>query len=162
MPHELSDKQLQRLLNAPRIGVLTTTRRDGSPASTPVWFKYHEGELLIQTGDGLPKVNNIRRDPRICLVVQDERPPYKAVSFYGNAEIRPQLKWLDDGMPRRYLGLVGAIGYRQAAKEQIQEGGDPVVIALRPERTVSFDYGAETPAVGKVWLWLKRFLPRSL
>jgi len=162
VPDDLTAKQLQQLLDGPRIGVLTTTRRDGSPASNPVWFKYHEGELLIQTGDRLPKVNNIRRDPRICLLVQDERPPYKAVSFYGKAEIRPRLDWLDAELPRRYLGAIGALGYRQAAKSQIQEGVTPVVIALRPERTVSFDYGAQTPTVGKAWLWLKRFLPRSL
>jgi hypothetical protein len=45
---------------------ITTFRKDGSPASTPVWVVSDDPHrLLIATGAGTWKVRRIRRDPHV-------------------------------------------------------------------------------------------------
>lgn len=45
---------------------ITTFRRDGSPASTPVWVVSDDPHrLLIATGAGTWKVRRIKRDPHV-------------------------------------------------------------------------------------------------
>lgn len=45
---------------------ITTFRRDGSPAATPVWVVSDDPHrLLIATGAGTWKVRRIRRDPHV-------------------------------------------------------------------------------------------------
>ena len=47
---------------------LTTFRRDGSAASTPVWVVSDDGErLLVWTGADTWKVKRIRRNPRVLV-----------------------------------------------------------------------------------------------
>jgi hypothetical protein len=53
---------------------LTTFRRDGSTASTPVWVVSDDGErLLVWTGENTWKVKRIRRDPRVLVAPSDYR-----------------------------------------------------------------------------------------
>ena len=53
---------------------LTTRRRDGSLASTPVWVVSDDGErLLVWTGARTWKVRRIRRDPRVLVAASDFR-----------------------------------------------------------------------------------------
>jgi len=55
------------------------------------------------------------------LIVTDEYAPYEAVIAYGTGEIAEPLEWLAHDLPRRYLGMVGAMGYESAAREQIEQ-----------------------------------------
>jgi hypothetical protein len=64
-------------------------------------------------------------------------------------------------MPRHYLGAIGAVGYRAAARQQIEQGPE-VAIVVRPERISTASFARETPLVGRVWLTLKRILPAWL
>jgi PPOX class probable F420-dependent enzyme len=53
---------------------LTTFRRDGSAASTPVWVVSDDGErLLVWTGANTWKVKRIRRDPHVLVAPSDYR-----------------------------------------------------------------------------------------
>jgi len=53
---------------------LTTRRRDGSLASTPVWVVSDDGErLLVWTAARSWKVRRIRRDPRVLVAASDFR-----------------------------------------------------------------------------------------
>jgi uncharacterized protein len=53
---------------------LTTFKRDGSTASTPVWVVTDDGRrLLVWTGAGTWKVKRIRRDPRVRVAASDSR-----------------------------------------------------------------------------------------
>jgi uncharacterized protein len=61
-------------LAAQRYISLTTFRRDGSAASTPVWVVSDDGKrLLIWTGAATWKVKRIRRDPRVQVAASDYR-----------------------------------------------------------------------------------------
>ena len=52
---------------------LTTYRRDGSPASTPVWFVIDEGRLFVWTSASSWKAKRLRRDPRARIAACDFR-----------------------------------------------------------------------------------------
>ncbi len=44
---------------------ITTFRRDGTPAATPVWFAERDGRLLAVTDAASGKVKRIRHHPRV-------------------------------------------------------------------------------------------------
>jgi uncharacterized protein len=52
---------------------LTTYRRDGSAASTPVWFVVDEGRLFVWTSASSWKAKRVRRDPRVRIAACDFR-----------------------------------------------------------------------------------------
>ncbi len=158
MPKRLSSQERERFLAGRHVAVLVTIGPDGAPVPTPVWYLYRDGRFYVRTELHAVKTENIQRDPRVSICIQDERPPYRALIAYGRAEVGAGLEWLADAIPQHYLGFVGAIGYRQAAQSQIERGPE-VALLVQPERFVSFDFTAETPLVGRLWLLLKRVLP---
>jgi len=65
---------------------LTTFRRDGSAASTPVWVVSDDGErLLVWTGAETWKVKRIRRDPRVRVAPSDARGRERGPRSEGTA-----------------------------------------------------------------------------
>ncbi len=158
MPARLSTSQRKRFLSGRHVAVLVTIRADGSPLPTPIWYLYRDGAFYFRTASNAIKTENIRRDPRVSICIQDERAPYKSVTVQGTAEIADSLDWLGSEIPRHYLGFVGAIGYRAAARALIEQGPE-VMLVVRPEHMTSSDFSAETPLAGLIWLWFKRVLP---
>ncbi|MDE3096272.1 MAG: PPOX class F420-dependent oxidoreductase [Chloroflexota bacterium] len=161
MPARLSQSQREQFLAGRHVAVLVTVGPGGSPVPTPIWYLFRDGVFYFRTASDALKTQNVRRDPRVSICVQDERPPYRAVIAHGTADVVQSSDWLAREMPRHYLGAVGAIGYRVAARAQVEQGSE-VTLRVRPERYATFDFSAETPVVGRVWLWLKRFLPAWL
>lgn len=64
-----------------------TTRADGRPHVTPVWFVLDGDDLIFMTDGTSVKANTLRRDPRIALCVDDQTPPYTFVVIEGTATI---------------------------------------------------------------------------
>jgi PPOX class probable F420-dependent enzyme len=58
--------------------------KDGRPQVTPIWYMYEGGKLWVNTTKDRVKFRNIRRDPRVCLLVDDG---YSYVSIWGRARI---------------------------------------------------------------------------
>lgn len=159
MPARLSRAQRERFLNGRHVAVLVTIGADGRPIPTPIWYRYRDGLLYFRTASDAVKAENVRRDPRVSVCIQDEQPPYKALIVHGTAELRPGDERLAAEIPRHYLGLVGAMGYEQAARSAIEGAAEEILIAVRPERYASFDFAPDTPLVGRLWLLVKRALP---
>src|SRR5262249_53171086 len=65
----LSD-DLKKLLDAPVFVIGATVQPDGSPQVSPVWVKRDGDDLLISTTVGRRKEANLRRDPRVSVVIQ--------------------------------------------------------------------------------------------
>jgi PPOX class probable F420-dependent enzyme len=158
MPARLSKSQREKFLSGRHVAVLVTIGVGGSPLPTPIWYLYRDGVFYFRTASNAIKTEDIRRDPRLSICVQDERAPYKSVVARGAAEVAGSADWLGRDIPRHYPGVVGAIGYRAATREQIEQGPE-VTLIVRPEHMTTSDFAAETPIVGRVWLLFKRFLP---
>ena len=77
----------ERFIQEHRLAVLTTLRRTGSPQSTPVYYIYENGRLLVSSTRDRFKTLNIQRDPRVSLCIVDERPPFRYVQVQGKATV---------------------------------------------------------------------------
>lgn len=86
MPAALSDA-LKKLLDSPVFVQVATIQPDGSPQVSPVWVQRDGDDLLISTTEGRQKERNLRRDPRVTVVVQPFDAPYTYAEIRGNATL---------------------------------------------------------------------------
>src|SRR5260370_3985928 len=110
------------LLEGTRTGKVATVRADGRPHVAPIWFILDGDELVFMTGRDSVKGKNLRRDPRVMLSVDDERPPFAFVLIEGEAVVSEPapadlLPWATR-IAAHYMGaeLGGAYGQRNATK----------------------------------------------
>ena len=95
----LDDAAVQRFLATKEVALLATVQADGAPLAMPMWFLHGPATLTMISVEGLQKVRNLRRDPRVCVVAEagGGGPDIRGVSVKGRAE------FLDDGTERRTL-----------------------------------------------------------
>ena len=73
-----------------RTAKLAVVRKDGSPHVAPVWVDIEGDEIVFMTSADTIKGKAILRDPRVCLVWDDEVPPFSFVIVAGIATMRPE------------------------------------------------------------------------
>jgi PPOX class probable F420-dependent enzyme len=66
----LEQAGVQRFLASKHVVVLATVQPDGAPLAMPMWFLHDPTTLTMISVDGLQKVRNLRRDPRVCVVAE--------------------------------------------------------------------------------------------
>ena len=81
----LTAEQRAFLMDQVRTAKLATVRKDGRPHVVPIWFDLDGDTLVFTTGQTSIKAANIRRDPRVCLCVDDETPPFAYIMIEGTA-----------------------------------------------------------------------------
>ncbi|HEY0737331.1 MAG TPA: PPOX class F420-dependent oxidoreductase [Herpetosiphonaceae bacterium] len=104
------------LTERPRTASLATVRADGRPHVAPIWFDLDGDDLIFTTWHTSIKGQNLRRDPRVSLCVDDEAPPFAFVLFEGTATISENLDELRVWATRiaaRYMGGDQAESYGQ-------------------------------------------------
>ncbi len=102
------------LLDAPRTGKCAVVRRDGRPHVTPIWFDLDGDDWLFTTHESSIKGRSIRRDGRVSICVDDERPPFSYVTVEGRAAASEDLDELRRWAARiggRYMGAENAEAY---------------------------------------------------
>jgi PPOX class probable F420-dependent enzyme len=67
------------------LGVVGTLDEDGGPHLVPVWYRYDGERVYIWTLETRRWIKNLARDPRVAFSVQEDKPPYAAVSLRGQA-----------------------------------------------------------------------------
>ena len=85
---KMSSEQIERLLARNGLVRIATTSADGSPLVVPVGYLYRDGEILMTAREKVSWLADIRRDPRVCLSIDDGRYPLPKVTVRGEAEIR--------------------------------------------------------------------------
>ena len=125
MAHQMSGDELDHFLSeGTRTGKLATTRADSSPHIAPIWFILDRDDLVFMTGADTVKGKAVLRDPRVALLVDDERPPFAFASIEGTVSISRDL---DEMLPlsiaiaRRYMGdeLAEQYGRRNAVEGEL-------------------------------------------
>ena len=98
--------EVQDLLTRPNPAVVATLRRDGSPVSTPTWYLWDDGRVLLNMDEGRVRLRHLRRDPRLTLSVLDEASWYTHVTLLGRAvELREDQGLADiNRIARHYIG----------------------------------------------------------
>jgi PPOX class probable F420-dependent enzyme len=109
------------LLEGPRTGKLATVREDGRPHVVPIWFVLDGDNLVFTTWYATVKAANMRRDPRVSICVDDQKPPFAFVMIEGTASIEEQPNnfehWTTQ-IARRYMGpeLAESYGKRNSVE----------------------------------------------
>src|SRR2546428_9667470 len=131
----LTAEQRAFLTEQVRTAKLATVRKDGRPHVVPIWFDLDGDTLVFTTGQTTIKAANIRRDPRVCLCVDDETPPYAYIMVEGTATWSPDMGELLHWATRiggRYMG-------QELAQTYGQRNGVPgeALVRVTPTRIAS-------------------------
>jgi PPOX class probable F420-dependent enzyme len=102
----LDDPKVQQFLSTKEVVLLATVQPDGAPLAMPMWFLHDPASLTMISVDGLAKVRNLRRDPRVCVVAEaaDARG-IRGVTVRGRAEFladTPERRALADRFLEKY------------------------------------------------------------
>ena len=109
-------------------------RPSGQAHLAPIWFVVDDDattlEVVFNTGADTAKGRALRRDPRLSLLVDDERPPFAYVKLTGSVEISEDLDEV-----RRWATTIGGryMGPERAAELGARNGvPGELLVRLRP------------------------------
>ena len=121
---QLTSEHRNFLMEQVRTAKLATVRKDGRPHVTPVWFELDGDTLIFSTWHTSIKAVNIRRDGRVCLCVDDEKPPFSYIQIEGTAVINADseaLSYWSIRIAGRYMreGLAEVYGKRNSVEGEL-------------------------------------------
>ena len=105
----LTDQEIDELLAGARTATMATVGPDGQPHLVAMWFSIIDGDICFETKAKSQKATNLRRDPRISVLVEDGQTyeELRGVSIEGRAEVSEdaELLWrIGVNMFERYYG----------------------------------------------------------
>ena len=80
-------QSVKKLLQDKAYGHVVTFNAEGNPQLTMVWMDVEGDEVLFNTSEGRRKSQNLGRDPRIIVSVQDRNDPQAHAVFYGKGRV---------------------------------------------------------------------------
>ena len=98
-------QSVKNLLKDKAYGHVITFSPSGKPQTTMVWMDVDGDEVLFNTSEGRRKTENLRRDPRVIVSVQDRNNPQAYAIFYGKAKVTNEgADEHIDNLAERFLG----------------------------------------------------------
>jgi PPOX class probable F420-dependent enzyme len=132
----MSAAERERFLDEPgRTAVLATTRADGRPHATPIWFHRDGADIVFTTWHESVKARTLTRDARAMLSVDDATFPFAFVVIEGRCELHDDLALL-----RRWSTPIAA---RYVPAERAAEFGarngvpGELLVRLRPDKVIA-------------------------
>jgi PPOX class probable F420-dependent enzyme len=116
---------------------VATVRSDGRPHVAPVWIALDGDDIVFTTGATTVKGRSLRHEPRVCISVDDERPPFSFVVIDGIATLSDdagELRHWAAVISGRYMGedKAEAYGRRNAVPGELVVRVTPThVVAAR-------------------------------
>ena len=116
---------------------VATARPDGRPHVAPVWFVVDGDSLVFATSEHSIKGKDLKRDPRVSLLVENEQPPFGYALVEGMASMalnpKDQLDW-NTRLAARYVGpdQAEAFGRRNTSE-------DTLIVRVTPEKVSGYD-----------------------
>ena len=126
----MKKKDIEKLLKKPIVAVVAVTAPDGAPHAVPTWYEYADGQIVFHTGAEAFKYKCLVRDPRVTLVVDTKKAPYKTVVLKGRATLEEKVDdkrtGADGGrVPGQEIGQ----GVREVAQGQQGRGRELQAVA---------------------------------
>ena len=98
-------KPVKTLLEDKAYGHVVTLTAKGQPRVTMVWMDVDGDEVLFNTAEGRKKPDDLRRNPRVIVSVQDRNDPQFYAVFHGKARITAEgARAHIDKLTKRFLG----------------------------------------------------------
>lgn len=135
------DEQREFLAKAPTLQV-ASVGKDGYPHLVAMWFAVIDGLIHFTTFEKSQKILNLRRDPRITVMVEagTQYAELKGLVIKGKAEL------IDDAQTSaRVMAAVGAKQSGRPAPETISEAAlrmasKRTTVRVRPEKVYTWDH----------------------
>jgi PPOX class probable F420-dependent enzyme len=137
----MTDEESAAFLREQRTAVMCTMHPRGSIHAVAMWYGFVDGCLALETKSKSQKAQNLRRDPRLTVLVEDGETyeELRGVELVGTGEVfeDPERLWqLGVSMYERYFAP-----YTEEARPAVQAMlHNRVGIMLRTERVVSWDH----------------------
>jgi PPOX class probable F420-dependent enzyme len=137
----MTQDEIDELLGGRHSMTICTLRPDGSVHAVAMWYGFLEGCIALESKQKAQKVVNLRRDPRITVLVEDGSyyDELRGVSVEGTAEIveDPDRMWSAGiSVFERYTGP-----YSDEMKPFVETMlHNRVIIKVHPKRTISWDH----------------------
>jgi len=141
----MSEEEVRSFLRSHKTMTINSNGPGGYPHPMPMWFAVDEdGTVRMTTFRKSQKVLNLRRDPRVSLLVEagEAYNELRGVVVYGKAEVVDDLE-----VVKAILRRISGVG--NLADPAAQKGADTVIagtaakrvaILIRPEKIVSWDH----------------------
>ena len=141
----MSEDETRAFLRASKTISIISNGPGGYPHPMPMWFAVDDdGTVRMTTFRKSQKVINVRRDPRVSLLVEsgEEYNQLRGVVIYGKAEVVDDAEVVKATL--RKISGIGALSDPKAlagAEAVIANtAAKRVAILIRPEKTVSWDH----------------------
>lgn len=130
-----SKLELEKFLREPRMAHLATTSPKARPRVSPIWYAYHEGVFYFTTRLFRVKGRQMQSNPSVALSIATDERPYRAVCAFGKVQLLNENRdlWLER-ISSRY-------GEETSWLAKAVKQPDRVVMMLKPDRVLSWDYG---------------------
>ena len=138
---KMSDEEIRAFLEAGRDLQVASINADGTPHLVTMWYAMQDGEIAFWTYGKSQKIINLRRDPRLTVLVAtgEVYEQLKGVSIQGQAEIvddRDDVLRYGEAVYERYWGPLNDTvleGVRAMSSKR-------VVIVVKPAKILSWDH----------------------
>ncbi|AQT70588.1 MULTISPECIES: PPOX class F420-dependent oxidoreductase [Streptomyces] len=132
MSAALSDDLKRIIDDSPMFATVATIQPDGSPQLSVTWLMRDGDDLLISTTEGRRKEQNLRRDPRITVMINPPDAPYTYAEVRGTAELTTEGgQELINELSRKYTGK----DYRDFNPASVDDA-TRVVVRVSPRKVV--------------------------
>jgi PPOX class probable F420-dependent enzyme len=138
----MSDDEIWKFIDSRKSLQVATLNRDGSPHLTTLWFGILDGDIVFETFTKSQKIVNLKRDPRIAVLVEDGETynELRGVSINGRAELHE-----DPAVVYRYALAVTRKNNPGLTPEQEQAAARMMsqkrtAVVVKAERIVSWDH----------------------
>ena len=109
----------RKVLQDKAYGHVVTFGASGRPQVTMVWVDADGDEVLFNTAEGRKKPQNLQRDPRVIVSVQDRSDPQAYMVIHGTATLTEAGADAHiDKLAKRFLG-VDKYPYRQPGEKRL-------------------------------------------
>lgn len=114
------------------MGWLTTVDPDGQPQSSPIWFEWQRGEVLVYSHIRAPRNANIEANPRVSFNLDTTADGDDYVTMEGEARVDPRLppSSANPAYQAKYRHLIERYGW---SPEWLSENY-PIPIVITPTR----------------------------
>lgn len=124
------------LLDGPVYAVMSTHMADGSIQSTLVWCDYDGRHIRVNTKRGRVKELNLRKDPRVTLLLVDTTNPWKYLSIRGRVAETTETGAFEhlDKLTKKYLGQDRYYGFVEPL--EAKQGITRCVFRIEPQQVM--------------------------
>lgn len=138
----MTDEEQRAFVESRKSLQVATLNADGTPHLTTLWFGIIDGQIVFETFTKSQKIVNLRRDPRIAVLLEDgvEYDQLRGVSINGTAALYddPEVVW-------KYAAAVMKRNHPGLTDEQVEAGARQLAskrtaVVVQPDKTVTWDH----------------------